>query len=62
MILIPVLIVGNGKATVEEPKTGRQTDITFKAQSAIIINGRCAMWIRESKIVCAMLCIGTDKE
>lgn len=62
VVLIPVLIVGNGEATVKEPETGRQTDIAFKAKSAIIIKKGCEIWIRENKIVCVMLCIGTDKE
>jgi hypothetical protein len=62
VVLIPVLIVGNSEATVKEPKTRRQTDITFKAKSTIIIKKGCEIWIRENKIVYVMLCIGTDKE
>lgn len=45
MVLIPVLIKGSGKATIKEPKTRREIDITFKAKSAIIIKKGYEIWI-----------------
>lgn len=62
IVLIPVIIEGSGKATLEDPETERQKDITIKAQSRIIINGRCTISIAEQdRVVCAMLCIRKDK-
>jgi hypothetical protein len=62
VVLIPVLIIRDGKAIVKDPKTRRQTEIIFRAKSAIIYKKGYMIWIWDSKIACVMLCIGTDKE
>jgi hypothetical protein len=57
-ILIPIVIVGTREATLQDPETGRQTVITFKEKSELIVSGRVTIWVEpQSKIICAALAI-----
>ncbi len=57
-ILIPIVIEGTREATLEDPETGRQTTITFKEKSELIVSGRVTIWVEpQSKIICIALAI-----
>ena len=61
IILIPVVIAGSSEITLSEPQTSRQTTMDLDTKSALMIAGRCSLWLApRSKVVCVVLCIGRD--